>query len=157
MIPAALALPGTARRFAGAVAAVCLGVLLVAGCGRGGGLVAVSGTVSSGGAAVADAEMTFVSESGTGRAAATKSLATGAFATRVLPGRYRVTVFKPLLGGPDMHRSALPERFMHPPDTPLAADVPAKGPVKLRIVLDDPPICEPAADAIRAACTGAPR
>ena len=36
------------------------------------------------------------------QAAATKTLATGAFATRVLPGRYRVTVFKPLLGGPEV-------------------------------------------------------
>lgn len=138
--------PRRRARSSGGLGVVALGMLLLAGCGRNAGTVAVSGTVTSAGTAVADADVTFVPDSGSGPAAPTRSDETGAFAARMAPGRYRVTIFKPLLGGPDMHRSVLPERFMHPPETPLVAEVPARGPLRLRISLDDPPTCAPAAD-----------
>jgi len=116
-------------------------VLTAAGC-SGPRPANVSGSVSAAGGPVAGIQVVFVPDGRDGPAAGTHTLPDGKFTVQVLPGRYRVTLFRPAVSGPEPSRSPLPARYGQPSTTPLVVDVPAQGPLDI-VVEQDAPAAHP--------------
>ena len=111
--------------------------LLAVGCSTGVRTVRVAGSVSMDGKPVDGAQVTFTPDGGTGMAATTQTLASGEFEVQVLPGRYRITLFKAMAGGPEMMLdTALPRSYQGFATTPLVAEVPVNRAVDIVVVRD---------------------
>jgi hypothetical protein len=92
----------------------------------------VEGTVTLDGQPVADAQVTLVLDGADGPAPSAETDADGKFRLEAMPGKYKVTVFKRVIG-PQPMKSALPQKYAQHSTTPFSCTVPVSEPLALRL------------------------
>jgi hypothetical protein len=114
------------------IRSVFVAALVGSMCGCGHKPVPVEGVVTLDGQPVAEAHVSFILDGGNGPSHEGDTDDAGVFVIDVLPGQYKVVVFKRDVG-PHPMKSVLPQSYMHPTTTPFKCTIPQTDRLNLRL------------------------